>query len=92
MRCKVYKYPVQLGVNAVQMPQGAKILTAGAQANESGYQLVIWALVPETSALEVKSIVVVYTGQPFDCAETANYIGSVVTPNGLVHHVFEGAQ
>ena len=92
---QVWKFPIEVANRqAVQMPVGAKILTA--QTQGSGFvpeTLCLWAMVNPRSADDVEDrfIEIVGTGHPFQVDDLERvYIGSVQMAGGsLVFHVFE---
>lgn len=85
----IWKYPLEpLGISAILMPKGAKILCAQPQVSGP----MIWALVEATDEkeLEMREFVVIGTGQPMhdECGSKATYIGTWQDPP-FVWHLFE---
>ena len=81
----VYKY--SLDTDMVEMPAGAKVLTAQSQ-NDKAY---MWALVDTTAPLVIRRFRIFGTG--FDIEHTPKdlgYIGTFQVCNGtFIWHVFE---
>ena len=85
----IYKYNLlPERTQKIELPAGARVLSAGAQ----GEDIVIWAMVDlDTKEKEIRSLVVLGTGHQFE-GDTAHYlhlINTVQMPDGLVFHVFE---
>ena len=83
---EIWKYALQLDSNGnypVDMPKGAKILTA--QLN--GGQVCLWAQAMPDAPLETRQFAVHMTGQPLG-GNPGNYIGTVQQAP-YVWHVFE---
>jgi hypothetical protein len=88
----IWKFKLSLAERQfVQMPAGARILSAGEQADE----LYLWAIVDDTTFFRQDRVIVVKgTGHDFrDEDDALSFIGTVQmrgTPgNRLVWHVFE---
>ena len=88
----IYKYKVrQVEMVEVEMPVGARILTAQAQ----GMHIWIWAIVDtEVKDQEIRKLAVLKTGQEVTMDTDAMvHLGSVqFDEGGLVYHVFECPQ
>lgn len=83
----IHKYPLKIGANKIEMPFGARILTAQYQL----YQGVLWAMVDRRQLLTTRNIVVLPTGIEFPAPENdadMMYI-STYQDSMLVFHVFE---
>ena len=83
----IWKYvlPTQERVT-LQMPDGAKVLTAGEQQGD----LVLWALVDPNAPLSNRHFHICSTGHSTALATKEGYVGTVQTwPLGLVWHIFE---
>ena len=84
----IHKYYVpKLGLNKVDMPLHAEILSCG----EQNGSLVIWAYVNTDEPLEKRQILTVFTGEDnFNlAAEYRKFIGTVQLYTGIVVHVFD---
>jgi hypothetical protein len=77
----VYKY--KIGTGELQLPRGAKVLTAGIQ----GEDIFIWAEVDDSALPEHRSFYVYGTGHLIP--DRACYIGTVFDWNGFVWHIYE---
>ena len=86
MPLKVYRYWLQLGQNAIQMPAGAEVLTA--RERPDGPQL--WALGDPLKPLAERRVLVVYTGD--DVPDDVEYVATFADPEGLVLHVFDAGE
>lgn len=92
----IWKYPLNPGVNTLQLPAGATVLSVAAQ----GQDVVLWAYVdpdPNTPK-EPRTFVAFATGEKFDDDPIGPFIGTVRMPVDpifaalvpeLVFHVFE---
>lgn len=91
---KVFKYYLPLfGVDEVNMPEGAKVISVGLQEDfdESGEDVVLWAIVepePNRNKLVPRQFLTVYTGEDFD-PKGKVFIGTVQRKDGIVLHIFE---
>lgn len=82
----IYKYPVLPGLSVIQMPAGAKILSAHVQYDT----LMLWALVNADAATELRELAVFGTGDSIRGNQDLEFIGTVLLHDGtLVLHVFE---
>lgn len=82
---EVWKYELVLETT-IQMPIGAKILSA----NEQFGDICIWALVNPTVEHEARMFEVYGTGHPIVGHEDLKFIDTVMINNGkFVFHVFE---
>lgn len=84
----VWKYPLIPGVQGIEMPEGASILTAQMQANEPQ----LWALVDPARTKRTRRIAVVGTGHDAPDRD-APYVATFQTESvmgPLVWHVFDG--
>jgi hypothetical protein len=84
VRESIWKYDLQVeeGMQSIEMPRDAKILTVGAQ----GQTLCIWAEVVQSNAKEIREFMVLGTG--WELPPDHNYIGTVQIPP-YVWHIFE---
>lgn len=82
----IFKYPLHTkDEQIVSMPRDAKILCIDEQG---GFQLCLWAEV-ETSAEPCYRLISIHgTGHPMDDS-TPTYVGTVLSGNGLVWHVYD---
>lgn len=81
----IYKYPLKGSTTHLELPFGAQILTVQIQ----GDQLVLWAVINPREVRTVQRLIfAVYTGEEFDLP-SQGYIGTAVSRNGIVWHVFE---
>ena len=80
----VYKYGVMPGYNLLNIPVGSKIVHVG----EQNYGLYIWVEQDPSRPIEYKTINVYGTGDAIR-NQHEHHVGSVVTQNGLVWHVYE---
>lgn len=83
----VWKYALGVGVAVRQMPNGAKVLSAGFVLGE----VVVWALVDteQIHDLRPRTFRIALTGQTFAPWVVREFIGTAVMSNGIVVHVFE---
>lgn len=83
----VYKYHIKHGLNQLNLPFGAQILTAQIQLN----QLVLWALVDPSKPTTQRKLIVEGTGQPIQwAASQLTYISTFQLYGGAeIYHVFE---
>lgn len=83
---RIFKYDLQItDEQVVEMPVGAKILTAQFQYEK----LVLWAIVDDNPEKKNRKIRIVGTGHPFSDYELL-YITTVQQYEGkLVWHIFE---
>lgn len=83
---EIWKYRLEpLVTQPISMPYGAEILYVGCQ----GEDLFLWAQVNPYTGPESRIFSVIGTGMGFQPNEKWLHIGSVITPIGLVWHVFE---
>lgn len=84
----VYKYELHPDRLKIEMPKGAKILTAREQHDT----ICVWAEVDTENATEVRTFEVFGTGHaiPYDMGVSREYISTVMLMGGsLVMHVYE---
>lgn len=85
----IYKYPVQLGSNTLQMPLHSQILTAQLQYGV----ITIWAIVDESEMTkEDRNVVVFGTGHPLPVKADVKYWIATVQQDPYVWHLFEFAR
>ena len=85
MATRVFKYPIKLLSNELDMPLGAEVLTVQVQENV----ITLWAKVDDQAPMERRGFLVLGTGDKFKGDEGA-YIGTVQKADGyLIWHVFE---
>lgn len=86
---RIYKYPLQPmgGVQSIEMPQGADILSVQAQNDRP----TLWAAVNPDAPMESRRFVTAITGALIpDKEDEAIYLGTVQLAEGtFVLHVFE---
>lgn len=80
----VYKYHLQLGPNAIDMPVVSEILTAQIQEGS----LVLWALVEKSEITTTRWFKVAGTGHDLPSQENLKYISTCQT-GPYVWHIFE---
>jgi len=82
---QIWKYPIgQLGVNLLEIPVGAQLLTVQTQNNAPQ----LWALVDPEAPKELIKIGVCGTGQPIN-VHVGIYLGTFQLSGGsLVFHAF----
>lgn len=89
----IYKYNLELtDVQDIEMPIYAKIVHVGWQIGSFNSGIKIWALVQDTLALKSRRIHIVGTGNgmpELPVGANVNHLGTVLTPDGFVWHVFE---
>lgn len=79
---KIFKYQLD-GLHAIlEMPLGSEILTVQGQGNN----IVLWALVDTSKALEKREFNIYLTGEILDNL-SGKYIGTVQID--LVYHIYE---
>lgn len=84
----IYKYNLAVtdGIQKIQMPQNAEIISAQAQGN----QIAVWAVVETIHSNEEREFVVYGTGDDLDVVGKIKHLGTVQFSSGaLVFHVFE---
>lgn len=102
MNSIIHKFDLTGVDSRIEMPAGALILSANYQdeilMGPSGKQnnlrhFRIWALV-DPDAVKVKRLVyLIPTGVQFDqAAAKAFFVSTIFTPDGLVFHIFAGAE
>ena len=79
----IYKYPLHVGRNEVEMPRNPQWLHVGEQQG----QMMVWAAVEESESVHTYTINVVGTGADIPAEQVAFYIGTVQM-NGYVWHAF----
>ena len=85
----IWKFELALQTEqAINMPEGAKVLTVQVQAGV----LCVWALVDTENDTEERQFFILGTGHDADDVDSSNgynYLNTVQLPSGaLVHHVF----
>lgn len=81
----IYKYGLEDEVCTVQMPEGAKVLSAHVQNGS----ICIWALVDPSKPMVLRTFKVIGTGWKIEDTQL-EFIGTVLLESGrLVFHVFE---
>lgn len=84
----IYKYELWPDALKIEMPKGAKILTAREQHDK----ICLWAEVNTDNATEVRTFEIFGTGHqiPYDMGVSRDYIGTAMLEGGsLVMHVYE---
>lgn len=84
MESVIWKFELQPGVNEVALTIAAEILTVAIQGNA----IMLWARVMPQNLAEIRTVLVVPTGHPFDAMDS-KYIGTIFTHTGLVFHAFD---
>lgn len=83
----VWKYPLRPWSIFLDVPQGARILSCGAQGND----VVVWVLCDEDAPRVSRILAGHPTGSPLPPAlRRAEFVGTAQMDNGLVFHVFDG--
>jgi len=83
----IWKYPLDLkGVQTVEMPEGAEILSVQTQTHSG--RVCLWALVSTQVPLSNRRIHIHGTGHP-TVMQRGAFVGTVQTPDGFVWHVFD---
>lgn len=88
MRKTIWKYILTHGINKVEMPVGAEVLSAQSQLNNPR----LWALVDPDERTEHRFFEVLMTGEDVPCGMGIDrrYVGTYQLYDGeLVYHVFE---
>jgi hypothetical protein len=84
----IYKYPLKVtDVQEVQMPAGARVLSAQMQQQPFGEILCVWALVETDEPNEARRFYVVGTGNPAAHVAPLQFVGTV-RDEPFVWHVF----
>lgn len=88
----------QLGVvdhQVLAVPAPGRVLSVAASRSIANYGLDLWTIADETTERVTYDVYVVGTGNPMPAALTgvrlvleSNFVGTVVTPGGLVWHVW----
>lgn len=84
----IYKYPLEVrGLQNLQLPEGAEILTVQPQGN----QVCLWALVSPDKETASRTIWIIGTGHQIDTTEhLGRYVATFQLNAGeLIFHVFE---
>jgi len=82
---KIFKYELEAtGLQEVEMPKGAKILSTKIQYG----RIYIWALVDEDNTTQKKTILLAGTGHPISSEHNLKFIGTV-QGGQFVWHIFE---
>ena len=82
----IYKYPLIIGDQDIEMPKGAQILTVQVQNDMP----CLWALVAPSNPPELKRITVAGTGHNIFEVDLLAYVGTFQLHGGeLVFHVFQ---
>jgi hypothetical protein len=86
---RIWKYELDVGLNELAMPYGARVLHLAAQ----GQIPCMWALVNPDNPPKLRTFAVVGTGHEIDQADRFDYLGTFHITEGLatefVGHVFE---
>jgi hypothetical protein len=89
----IHRFPLRIAeVQRVEMPEGARVLTAQQRdfTHPDGRSIDLWALVDTSAPTTERVFRIIGTGQPADDAEDLSYISTVQLQHGaLVFHVFE---
>lgn len=95
MKKRILKYTLSdknyvpgANVHAIDMPEGAQVLTARWQQSEYGKGFAIWCLVDESQPKQAREFVVLATGDDM-WNPRAIYIATCEKPSGTIWHVFE---
>lgn len=82
----IYKYKIyKHGVNEIEMPIGAKVLSV----HEQFGGLVLWALINDKQHTISRFFINVFTGEEFESKAELTYIDTTQMKSGLVVHTFE---
>lgn len=86
----IYKYPIEIGSNDIELPKNSIILHFGIDGTELPF---IWVLI-DTKEEEGETIHLKCVGTGWDLDEILGdsnyaYIGTTVMSNGLVWHLLE---
>ncbi len=86
----VRKYYLRPGMNEVELPVGAKFLSAFEQRPEVNVEFCAWYLVEDVEETELRNIVALATGQDFHSTAAPKFLATVLCHGGrLVFHLFE---
>jgi len=81
---RIFKYPLSVGACAIQTHAGATLLTVAAQGEIPH----VWAIVDDSAPAAVRMIAVYGTG--WELPDSLGvYVGTAVTRQGFVWHVFD---
>lgn len=83
---KIYKYELtKESCQTVRLPFGYQILST----LEQDGKLCIWAMVdPENKNTTPVDINVYYTGEPITDMNNKTFLGTIISSNSLVYHIF----
>ena len=82
---QIWKFPLDVGANDLEMPSNPKFLHVG----EQNGTLMVWALISTQAQVKTISIDVVGTGHPAPSESEGMHIGTVIVQNGaFVWHAF----
>lgn len=84
---RVWKFPVRRGPQTLEMRAGAQVLSVGADPQGDPC---LWALVDPEARPEAWFVMVAWTNDviPAACLRGTRFLGTAVTPDGLVWHVW----
>ena len=85
----IYKYPLNIGNNTLEIPKGGGILCVKEQQDG----LFLWVLVDPVAEVETRTLLIFGTGQPipdFGDRITLSYVDTAMLDKGsFVGHIFE---
>jgi hypothetical protein len=85
----IWKFELHPWSNAIDMPQGAKILSVGVQ----GSAIVMWALCDIEATMAPRLVSATPTGVSLPRAyHGATFVGTAQMADGLVFHVWDGGE
>lgn len=88
MSRRIFKYEVEYGETAIELPIGAELLHAGTQRFGECEGVFLWALVDPEAPVARRDIGYFATGDYIP--EGAEYVGTAITPDtAFVWHVYE---
>jgi len=83
---KIYKYPIGLGMTDVEIPFGAKVISAKLQHGHP----CVWAIIENDNTEELRTFGCYATGEEFDLHPRTVFIDTISDPgNSFIFHVFE---
>lgn len=89
MATVIWKFPVPIGAGAIEMPQGARIISAGTDETS----ICVWAICDPHAALAPRRVAVFATGVPLRpdddlLTHVSSFTVRTPLPSVLVCHVF----
>jgi len=86
MSTEIWKFPLRVGAQTVDLPKHSRLLSVAAQGDDP----MLWAVVVPSNAKTKRKIFVAMTGQSCDDELRGPFLGTVLLSDGsFVLHVFD---